>query len=173
MSMSIIRTMGMVGLLLAIIGLMKLGGYIGLFLSGSIGFLFIYLLVISLWMGRGDIHAVRKIHQPRLEAGSPVEVSITIKLPMRYWLCWVVVEESWIQQKNDLLQAGKQEKQGKQGKQDIHDKQEVEAEKYACLAYIRGERNIKCHYMTTVKARGLYRVHSSRVMIGDMFGLVK
>jgi hypothetical protein len=151
MNMPIARTLSMVGLLLAVLGLTQIGGYMGLFLSGCLGFAFIYILVISLWIRRGDIHAVRMIHQKRIQAGDLVEVTITISLPACYWLCWIVVEERWVQQKM----------------------QEKEAEQYACLAYIRGDRNIKCHYMTSAKARGLYRVHSSRVMIGDMFGLVK
>jgi hypothetical protein len=157
MNMPIVRTMSMVGLLLAVIGLAIIGGYMGLFLSGCLGFVFMYILVISLWIRRGDIHAVRMIHQQRIQAGDHVEVTITINLPARYWLCWIVVEECWVKQKYGHLP----------------DKQEKEVEQYACLAYIRGDRNIKCHYSTSVKTRGLYRVHSSRVMIGDMFGLVK
>ncbi|MEX2415763.1 MAG: DUF58 domain-containing protein [Paenibacillaceae bacterium] len=160
MSVAIARIASMISLLFAAVVLAVVGGYMGLFLSGSIGFVFIYMLVISLWIRRGDILAERMLNQQRIQAGDEVEVTITISLPARYWLCWIVVEERWVQQKqcreSEMPELG-----------ELHDEQ------YACLAFIRGSRHIKCHYTTSAKARGLYRVHSSRVMIGDMFGLVK
>jgi uncharacterized protein (DUF58 family) len=149
MRVAIVRIMIMIVLLLAAVGFAIIGGYIGLFMSGSIGFVFAYMLVISLWIGRGDILLERMLHQERIQAGDKVEVTITINLPARYWLCWIIVEERWVQQSR------------------------MEEEQYACLAYIRGSRDMKCHYTTSAKVRGLYHVHSSRVMIGDMFGLVK
>lgn len=151
MSVAIFRITSMIGLLFAAVSLAVVGGYMGFFLSGSIGFAFIYMLVISLWISRGKIVAERMLHQQRIQAGDEVEVTITINLPTRYWLCWMIVEECWVQQKQSR----------------------VEEEQYACLAYIRGSRSIKFHYTTSAKARGLYRVRCSRVIIGDMFGLVK
>lgn len=160
MSVAIVRIMSMIGLLVAAIGLAVLGGFIGFFLSGCIGFVFTYMLVISLWIRRGDIVAERILHQQRFQAGDKVEVTITINLPARYWLCWIIVEERWVQQKKSRME-------------EMKEMEEMEDGQYACLAYIRGARQMQCHYTTSAKARGLYHVHSSRVLIGDMFGLVQ
>src|SRR5690554_6838851 len=153
------RVIVVFGLLVATIGLAIIGGYVGMFLSGAIGCMLIYTFVMSLWISRGDIHAERIIHKRTIQPGDQVEVTMTISVPVRYWLCWIVVEERWVQLKNGHIlkeQANQTEL----------------TEHYACLAYIQGARDIKCQYTTSAKARGQYGVHSSRVTIGDMFGLV-
>lgn len=180
MSMPLVRIIGMIGLLLVIVGLAQAGGYVGLFLCGCLGFIWLYVVSTSLWIQRGQIYAVRSIHHQRLQAGDRAEVTITIHLPMRYWLCWIVVEEQWTPPKATVLPKShvmeesivKREKHNKKQKQGGRESQNINSEQYACLAYIRGSRAMKCHYTTLAKARGLYRVHSSCVMIGDMFGLV-
>jgi hypothetical protein len=167
MNMPFSRIMYLAVLLVFIGGFAKAGGYLGLFLSGSLGFIFIYIVLSSVWIHYGHIHAVRVIHQPRLQAGDRANVTLTITLPVRYWLCWIIVEERWTPSKPTSQ---------KQDNNDTKKKLEspkIQVEHYACLAYIRGKRDIRCHYTTSSKARGLYRVHSSRVVIGDMFGLMK
>jgi uncharacterized protein (DUF58 family) len=143
-----IRMISIAGLLLAAVGLAFVGGYVGWFLSGCIGFICLYMIVISICM-RGDIVAERMIHQRWLEAGDEVEVTVTLHLPSRYWLCWIMVEERWVRKARE------------------------EEERYACSAFIRGSRRMTCRYKTSGKLRGLYRVNSSCVIIGDVFGLVK
>jgi|GEM_PF-4427905 len=150
MRLALIRLMSMLGLVVGGVGLAVVGGYIGYFLSGCIGFVFFYILITSLWMRRGDIIAERMFHQMRIQDGDEIEVTVKIHLPAPYWLCWIIVEERW-----------------------VHQHRQTEEEQYACLAFVRGSRQIKCHYRTSTKTRGLYHVHSSRVMIGDMFGLVR
>lgn len=162
MSVAIVRIACMIGLLIATVGLALVGGYMGLFLSGTIGFVLIYVLAVSIWISRGDILAERMVHQQHIQTGDQVEITITITLPSRYWLCWMFVEEHWVKEKQSLVT-----------RLDEIEGEVAEEEQYACMSFIRGARNIKYHYTTSRKARGLYRVHSSRVIIGDMFGLVK
>ncbi len=173
MSVAIVRIVCMSGLLIVTIGLAANGGYMGLFLSGTIGCVLIYMLVISLWISRGDILAERVLHQQPVQAGDQIEVTLAISLPARYWLCWMVVEESWVKMgSNQVTQVD--ERVGKAANiVKIAEFDKGVDEQYVCLAFIRGARNVKYHYTTSAKARGLYRVHSSQVIIGDMFGLVK
>ncbi len=176
MSVVLVRIICMIGLLAATVSLALIGGYMGLFLSGSIGFVLIYMIVMSLWMSRGDILAERMLHQQRIQAGDQVEVTITIRLPGRYWFCWMVVEERWVKQEQSRVPRldGVDVKAVKAVKaMESTGIEEAVDEQYACVAFIQGDREVKYHYTTSAKARGLYRVHSSRVVIGDMFGLVK